>query len=89
MHGVARSGLNRRARLIVVRVGVADGGDNSCGDSVLNQFARAGNFGRDGHNFHEPVGGIEKFLKNFDRRPGDGIRRMHAAARFADEGPSR
>ena len=63
MHGVARSGLNRGAGLIVVRVGVADGDDDFGRDGMFDQFQRPGISGAIGEDFHEAVGGFEKFLQ--------------------------
>jgi len=87
MHGVARSRLYRRARLIVVRVGVADGGDDFGGNGIFDQRLRARNFRSDSDNFHQAIGRVEKLLQDLNRRAGDRLRGMHAAARLADERP--
>ena len=60
---VARPGVDRRARLIVIGVGVADRRDDLRRDRRGDQFERAGKFGRERDNLHQPVRGLDEFAR--------------------------
>ena len=56
------------------------------GDRRGDQLQRAGKFGREGDDFHQAVRRLDEFCQAVSTDGvGERVRRMHAAARLADE----